>query len=140
VFSRDAFAWEGLPAERVAVIQPSIDAFSPKNAEQTRAILARAGIVPDGATCDACFLRADGTPGRVDRQATIVQDHSLTPADRVVMQISRWDALKDPLGVLGAFAEHVPDAHLVLAGPSTEAVADDPEGVRDPRHGDRSLG
>ena len=25
----------------------------------------------------------------------------------VVMQVSRWDQLKDPVGVLGAFAGHV---------------------------------
>jgi trehalose synthase len=46
--------------------------------------------------------------------------------------VSRWDGLKDPLGVIKGFVEHVaPDlhAHLVLAGPSVEAVADDPEGA-----------
>jgi trehalose synthase len=51
----------------------------------------------------------------------------------VVMQVSRWDLLKDPLGVLGAFAGHVPGryaAHLLLVGPSTVAVADDPEGAQ----------
>ena len=50
VFSRGGFAWEGLPRERITVIHPSIDAFSPKNAdqstEQSRAILSAAGIVP----------------------------------------------------------------------------------------------
>jgi trehalose synthase len=51
----------------------------------------------------------------------------------VVLQVSRWDALKDPIGVIRGFAEHVPasmGAHLVYAGPDVEAVADDPEGVR----------
>jgi trehalose synthase len=51
----------------------------------------------------------------------------------VVLQISRWDTLKDPLGVIRGFAEHVPvqtGAHLVYAGPAVEAVADDPEGER----------
>jgi trehalose synthase len=49
-----------------------------------------------------------------------------------VVQVSRWDRLKDPLGVMQAFAEHVPTdsrAHLALAGPDVEAVADDPEGA-----------
>jgi trehalose synthase len=49
-----------------------------------------------------------------------------------VLQVSRWDRLKDHVGVLRGFAEHVApqgDAHLVLAGPATEAVADDPEGA-----------
>ena len=31
VFSRHAYAWEGLDPGRVTVIAPSIDAFSPKN-------------------------------------------------------------------------------------------------------------
>jgi trehalose synthase len=137
VFSRGGFAWEGLPRERITVIHPSIDAFSPKNAdqsvEQSRAILSKAGIVPRPDTGAATFTRSDGTPGRVDRPATIVEDEPLGPEDRLVVQVSRWDALKDPLGVLGAFAQHVDPAtgaHLLLAGPSTEAVADDPEGAQ----------
>jgi trehalose synthase len=54
------------------------------------------------------------------------------PADApTVVQVSRWDALKDPLGVIRGFAEHVPadtGAHLIYAGPAVDAVADDPEG------------
>ena len=49
----------------------------------------------------------------------------------VVLQISRWDSLKDPLGVIRGFADHVPagtDAHLVCAGPAVTSVTDDPEG------------
>jgi trehalose synthase len=48
------------------------------------------------------------------------------------VQVSRWDRLKDPLGVLAGFAEHVradEAPHLVLAGPDVTAVADDPEGA-----------
>jgi trehalose synthase len=137
VFSRGGFAWEGLPRERITVIHPSIDAFSPKNAdqsvEQSRAILSAAGIVPQYDTDAATFTRSDGTPGRVDRPATIVEDEPIGPEDRLVVQVSRWDGLKDPLGVMGAFAQHVDPAsgaHLLLAGPSTEAVADDPEGAQ----------
>jgi trehalose synthase len=137
VFSRDAFAWEGLDPGKVAVIQPSIDVFAPKNAdqsaEQTRAILARAGIQPQSTTGDPVFIRGDGTPGRVDRQAQIEQDEPLAADHHLVTQISRWDRLKDPLGVLQGFVEQVaeeyPDAHLLLGGPSTESVADDPEGA-----------
>jgi trehalose synthase len=47
-----------------------------------------------------------------------------------VVQISRWDRLKDMGGVLEGFVEHVPrssGAHLVLAGPAFGGVADDPE-------------
>ena len=38
-----------------------------------------------------------------------------------MLQVSRWDALKDPIGVNRGFAEHVPEstgAHLIYAGPS----------------------
>jgi trehalose synthase len=136
VFSRPTFAWDGLERRKVSVIHPSIDAFSAKNQDQTpeqaQAILTRAGIV--AGRCDgATFVRDDGTPGRVDRQATVLQAATLAPDDRTVVQISRWDALKDPVGVIAGFAERVAgrsDAHLVLAGPSTDAVADDPEGAK----------
>ena len=50
----------------------------------------------------------------------------------LVVQISRWDRLKDPIGVLTGFATEVPldtGAHLVLAGPQVETVSDDPEGA-----------
>jgi trehalose synthase len=137
VFSRGGFAWEGLPRERITVIHPSIDAFSPKNAdqssEQSRAILSKAGIVARYDTDQATFTRSDGTPGRVDRRAAMVQDEPIGPDDRLVVQVSRWDSLKDPVGVLDAFAKHVDrasGARLLLAGPSTEEVADDPEGAQ----------
>ena len=48
----------------------------------------------------------------------------------LVVQVSRWDPLKDMAGVMTGFVEHVLDdteAHLVLAGPVVTAVADDPE-------------
>jgi trehalose synthase len=57
----------------------------------------------------------------------------LAPDVPVVLQVSRWDALKDPLGVIRGFAEHVPadmSAHLLYAAPDVESVADDPEGAR----------
>jgi trehalose synthase len=49
----------------------------------------------------------------------------------LVVQVSRWDRLKDHAGVLTAFTEHVTDdrARLLLVGPSVEGVADDPEGA-----------
>jgi trehalose synthase len=137
VFSRSAFAWEGLDESKVTVIPPSIDAFSPKNQEldagSVHAILAAAGIVKDHAgPAHPCFTRGDGSSGRVDRRADMLEDEMLAPDQRVVLQVSRWDRLKDPLGVIQGFAEHVAPnthAHLVYAGPSVTAVADDPEGA-----------
>ena len=137
VFSRGGFAWEGLPREKITVIHPSIDVFAPKNAsqssEQSQAILSKAGIVPRQDTSQPTFTRSDGSPGRVDRRAAMVQDEPIGAEDRLVVQVSRWDSLKDPLGVLGAFVNHVDrasGARLMLVGPSTEAVADDPEGAQ----------
>jgi trehalose synthase len=136
VFSRATFAWEGLEHHRITVIQPSIDVFSPKNAaltsEQSRAILARAGVLANGPVTHATFERSDGSPGRVDRRAEMLEETRLRPEDPLVAQVSRWDRLKDPLGVLEGFARHVPDAeaaHLLLAGPATASVSDDPEGA-----------
>jgi trehalose synthase len=138
VFSREAFAWEGLDRERIVVIPPTIDVFAPKNVDldqdAVRAVLGTIGVL-DGAgeSGPVTFKRQDGTPGRVERRSRLVEDQRLQPDTPVVVQVSRWDALKDPLGVIRGFAEHVPaetGAHLVYAGPDVEAVADDPEGER----------
>lgn len=132
VFSRKEFVWGDLDPERVWIVAPSIDAFSPKNQDlapgAVAAILARTGLGgPAGGAAE--FTRADGSLGRVERQIALDQDAPLPAAARVVAQVSRWDGLKDPVGVLTGFAEHIamPDAHLVLAGPAVEGVADDPE-------------
>jgi trehalose synthase len=137
VFSREAFAWEGLDRDRIAVIRPSIDVFSPKNEDlpptSVRAVLTASGLLAGGDPEPPTFERQDGTRGRVERRALVFEDQPLSPDAPVVLQVSRWDALKDPLGVIRGFAEHVPadsGAHLVYAGPAVEAVADDPEGER----------
>jgi trehalose synthase len=133
VFSRREFVWAGLDLERVWIVPPSIDAFSPKNQDLTPdAVVAILGVIglspPDDAA--PAYRRVDGSPGRVDRRAMIDQD-ALLPGDaNAVVQVSRWDTLKDPIGVLRGFVDHCPDAaHLVLAGPAVEAVSDDPEGA-----------
>jgi len=137
VFSRDSFIWDDLDRSRAVIIPPSIDAFSAKNQDlspaHTAAILHAAGI-QNGTTAPGSptFVRHDGTPGRVDRRAELHESRMLESTDRVVVQISRWDRLKDHAGVLDAFREGiapVSDAHLVLAGPSAAAVSDDPEGL-----------
>jgi trehalose synthase len=134
VFSRPGYEWDGLDPDRVAYIAPSIDAFSPKNEdlspEAVSAILDRIGLSPNGGG-PAVFSRQDGTVGRVDRRAAIVQDEPLPDGDPVLTQVSRWDRLKDPVGVLGGFArsESCGFAHLLLVGPDALGVSDDPEGA-----------
>jgi trehalose synthase len=135
VFSRRAFVWEGLDDAKIEVIPPVIDAFSPKNQEldpaAVHAILRVAGFDVDSDGGEPTFTREDGSPGRVERRAEIIERAPLRANDRMVLQVSRWDRLKDPIGVIRGFADHVAprsDAHLVYAGPAVSAVADDPEG------------
>jgi trehalose synthase len=135
VFSRAAFVWEGLQGRRTWIMPPTIDAFSPKNqdmaAQTVAAVLGTIGLATNGGPASPTFQRGDGTPARVDRRASIVQEVPLPTDYPVVAQVSRWDRLKDPLGVLRCFAENLSsrEAHLVLAGPDVEAVDDDPEGA-----------
>ena len=137
VFSREAFVWEGLDPDRTVIITPTIDVFTPKNEDLARetvlAVLTASALVTGAPPAQATFRRQDGTVGRVTRTVELVEDEPLHPDTPVVVQVSRWDALKDPIGVIEGFAAHVPaetGCHLVYAGPSVEAVADDPEGVR----------
>ena len=135
VFSRRAYAWEGLSAERVAVIPPCIDAFSPKNQpldqETVAAILRVSGVVPDAAGDGGpSFRRQDGTPAQVRRRAELIEDEPIPASSPLVAQVSRWDRLKDPVGVITGFAGIEDDrtgAHLLMAGPAADSVADDPE-------------
>jgi len=137
VFSRHSYVPDWANALRTEVIQPSIDVFSPKNQdmdpETVRGILTYVGLTVDGVEAPPVYTRYDGTPGRVDRLCEVL---STGPpphfGDPLVVQISRWDRLKDHMGVMHGFAEHVApatDAHLILAGPNVNAVADDPEGA-----------
>ena len=137
VFSRRAFVWDGIDATKIEVIAPVIDAFSPKNQKldpaTVAAILHVAGLNEDGdAGGEPTFHDIDGTPNRANRRAEVWEERPLRSDDPTVLQVSRWDRLKDPLGVIRGFADHVvphTDAHLVYAGPAVASVADDPEGA-----------
>src|SRR5262249_35005839 len=72
------------------------------------------------------------TVDRVHRTARITAERLPAPGEQVVLQVSRWDRLKDMAGVMAAFATHVAPAgpgYLVLAGPDVRGVSDDPEGA-----------
>ncbi len=133
IFSRRQFAWEGLDEDRILISEPVIDAFSPKNQElepeRCVAILHQARLLADGARAEPTFARLDRGEARVTHFAEVDRERPLRPDDRVVCQVSRWDRLKDPLGVMRALAQRLPehDAHLVLAGPGAGTVSDDPE-------------
>jgi trehalose synthase len=138
VFSRYAYVPEPLRGNRSGVISPSIDPFSPKNQEMdpaaVHAILRHVGLV-DGRRAEHAptFRDLDGSVRRVERRCNVIRCGAAPEFDvPMVVQVSRWDRLKDPQGVLRGFAEHVAgqsDAHLVLAGPQVDGVADDPEGA-----------
>jgi trehalose synthase len=137
VVSRLPFAPPWAAPATVHAIPPSIDPFYAKNQPMdrphVRAALVYVGLLAgelDGPHVP--FTRRDGSPGRINRHADVLQTGPPPPPDApLVVQISRWDRLKDMAGVMTAFAEHVDPglgAHLLLAGPVVTGVADDPEG------------
>ena len=136
VFPRPNAAWKDLPQARIAIIPPAIDPLSTKNnlmsRAQAAAVLISGGIMSGYSAAIPYFVRPSGTMGLVSRRAELVQLEPVLPRTRLVLQVSRWDRLKDPVGVIQGFATLVPpqsQAHLVLAGPEVTAVADDPEAV-----------
>ena len=143
VFSRREYAPDWVEDARLVVIPPSIDPFAVKNMalppEVVPAILARVGLVADGRRDGPVdFTRRDGTPGQVRPHrdsGRLLQGAEPPPAEApLVVQVSRWDRLKDMPGVMTAFTRALSGgdlggAHLVLAGPEASGVSDDPEGA-----------
>jgi trehalose synthase len=139
VFSRAEYVPEWMDRDRVVVIPPSIDPFSAKNRDldptTVRGILATVGLVADAAPQPPIsFQRRDGSLGRIRPHARLVADGAPPPPEaRLIVQVSRWDRLKDMAGVLTGFtrmaADGPADTHLVLAGPDVSRVTDDPEGA-----------
>ena len=99
VFTLGNFVPTDFPLDRVAIVPPAIDSQSPKNIDLPRQL------------------------------ATRVLDWIGVEVDRpLIVQISRFDPWKDPLGVIAAYQlvkQDMPDAQLVLAG---SMALDDPEG------------
>ena len=136
VFTRRQYVPAWVPGALTRIIPPSIDPYSAKNeelgAETVVAILATIGVLSGGPPpVPGRFTRHDRTSGEVTRVARVTGETRPGPADPVVVQVSRWDRLKDMPGVMRGFAEHVApggDGYLILAGPEVNGVADDPEG------------
>lgn len=139
IFSRRAYAPSWVPEDRLWVIPPSLDPFSAKNTELTPADVAAA--LREAALVDTsrdhgslAFTRRNGTTGTVRGHRRLVLDgRPVSRGARLVLQVSRWDRLKDMGGVLTGFADHLddlpPDVHLMLVGPDVQGVSDDPEGA-----------
>jgi len=136
VFSRAEYVPDWLPADQTRVIPPAIDPLSAKNqpldTAAVLAILGKADILDSGGG-DASFVDADDHTCQVDLKANVLRHGGpLSPDVPVLVQVSRWDRLKDMTGVLRAFVDGSvgadTGAHLLLVGPDVAGVTDDPEG------------
>jgi trehalose synthase len=137
VFSRPSYVPDFLAGDRVSVIPPAIDPFAAKNRDMepalARSVLAAAGLIAGEPQVEARFPAVDGSFRPITSRATVLCEGGLpSPDDPLVVQVSRWDRLKDMAGVLMGFVDYVahPRARLVLAGPDVSGVTDDPEGQR----------
>jgi trehalose synthase len=139
IFSRAAYVPDWVDPDKLRLIPPSLDPFSAKNLDlqdvDVRSALHRARLVdlPDHqGTLE--FERRDGTKGEVRSHERLFAAGDVIPGDaRLVMQVSRWDRLKDMSGVLEGFTANIDripgDVHLALVGPEVSGVSDDPEGA-----------
>ena len=123
IFSHAAFVPPFLAGKDVWIIEPSIDPLAAKNRPLPRArvmsLLEGIGLLSG--------------PGNSHSPAVVGTLAPFAPDDSLVVQVSRWDRLKDMAGVMRGFADHVAgrdNVRLALVGPAVEAVEDDPEGDR----------
>jgi trehalose synthase len=123
VFSHAGFVPPSLAGSDVWIIAPSIDPLSPKNRPLRRAqvdtLLRRTGLIGGAHTLPTACVLGDAGP--------------LSSDAPLVVQVSRWDRLKDMAGVLRAFADHLAGrsaGRLALVGPAANGVSDDPEGAQ----------
>lgn len=113
--------------EKMTVMAPSIDGSSTRNRPMTpadvRDTLTRANLAHCGrADRHVDFVRADGTIGAVRRHYDLVLGGQMIDPDApLVLQVNRWDRLKDVPGVMRGFAGMVgldPAPHLAVVGPT----------------------
>ena len=139
IFTRAAYVPPAIASLPVSVVPPAIDAISPKNrplsAATVRVMLRHIGLLAGDVNgqryrLPASFFTVNGSGSG----ARILQTQPLpSPDTQLIVQISRWDPLKDMAGVMRSFAsrcQQLGAAHLALVGPDPSAVADDIEGAR----------
>lgn len=137
VFSRATYAPAWAEPSKVTVILPSIDPFSPKNRRMTAPYvherLFRLGLLrsPWNGTNPHTSTRPLGFGG--PSGGGVIRGNTRFGAETpLVLQVSRWDRLKDIRGVMNGFASAEilrTEAHLALVGPTVAGVVDDPEGA-----------
>ncbi len=99
VFTMSEFLLPGLRAQRAVFIAPAIDPLATKNMELSQDLCRRA-----------------------------IADSGVDPSKPLLVQVSRFDPWKDPLGVIEAYRlvkKEIPDVQLALIG---AMAGDDPEG------------
>jgi trehalose synthase len=143
VFSRREYAPEWVDPARLVVVPPSIDPVALKNMALAprivTSVLAQVGLVENGHRAGRLdFVGRDGSPGAVrshrDSGGLLLGGDPPPLGAPLVVQVSRWDRLKDMAGVMEGFAraagrDDLGGAHLMLAGPDVAGVTDDPEGA-----------
>ena len=99
IFTMEQYVGPGVDFEHLAIVTPTIDPLSPKNAPMDR-----------------------------EQAEQIVADFGLDLDRPIVTQVSRFDPWKDPLGVIDAYnivKGQMPEVQLALVG---SMASDDPEG------------
>lgn len=100
IFTMPEYIKDDLKVGKIAIVPPAIDPLSPKNAPMSAA--------------DARH---------------VVQLYGVNPDHPVLVQVSRFDPWKDPLGVIDVYQNvkrEFPDVQLVMVG---SMASDDPEGM-----------
>ncbi len=99
IFTMEQYVGPGVDVEHLAIVTPTIDPLSPKNA-----------------------------PIDLGEARRVVGDFGLDLDRPIITQVSRFDPWKDPLGVIDAYRivkEQMPEVQLALVG---SMASDDPEG------------
>jgi trehalose synthase len=99
IFTLKEYVGPGVQFERLAIIPPTIDPLSPKNA-----------------------------PIPLGKAHKVVEGFSIEISRPLITQVSRYDPWKDPLGVIDAYRlvkGEIPEVQLALVG---SMATDDPEG------------
>ncbi|MGH2516531.1 MAG: glycosyltransferase, partial [Ktedonobacterales bacterium] len=100
IFTMPQYAKRDLRVGKIAIIPPAIDPLSPKNA-----------------------------PMSDEDARRVVQLHGMDPDRPALVQVSRFDPWKDPLGVIDVYRgvkAEFPDVQLIMVG---SMAHDDPEGM-----------
>jgi trehalose synthase len=99
VFTMEQYVGPGVDFKHLAIIPPTIDPLSPKNA-----------------------------PIPMDEAREVVSGFGIDLSKPLIIQVSRFDPWKDPLGVIDAYRlvkAEIPEVQLALVG---SMASDDPEG------------